>query len=64
MVDKIGDKSLRKIKTEGPTDGLALLSLDTNKRKTLFSAMLAERESGRNKEEFKELPSLVAGSRW
>ncbi len=62
MVDKIGDKSLRKIKTEGPTDGLALLSLDTNTQDVIFCNACGARERP-DKEEFKELPSLVAGSR-
>ncbi len=63
MVDRLGDKSALKIKTEGPTDALALLAADINTSDAIFCNACGAIERP-DKEEFAWLPSLVADSRF
>ncbi|MGN6544177.1 MAG: primase-helicase zinc-binding domain-containing protein, partial [Aureliella sp.] len=62
MVDRLKDRSSRKIKTEGPTDALALLSLNLDTTDAIFCNACGAIENP-DKEQFSSLPSLVEGSR-
>ncbi len=60
-VDRLKDKATRKIKTEGPTDALALLSVDLSTADAIFCNAGGANEDP-DKPEFESLPSLVEGS--
>lgn len=62
MVDRLNDLSARKIKTEGPTDALALLSLNLETTDAIFCNACGAIENP-DKEQFNFLPSLVEGSK-
>jgi len=59
--DQLRDKTNRKIKTEGPTDGLALLPLVDKATTAVFCNAYGANENP-DKEELNWLPSLVEGS--